>query len=99
VPATVPSAPRHLTVTRARRAAKLSWLAPWSNGGAVITDYRVQRSANGGRTWRRVNDGVSIRRATTVNGLTSGHRYRFRVRAKNRAGLGAWSAIVRITPR
>jgi predicted phage tail protein len=99
VPATVPSAPRFLTVTRARRAAKLSWLAPWSNGGAVITDYRVQRSANGGRTWRRANDGVSIRRATTVNGLTSGHRYRFRVRAKNRAGLGAWSAIVRITPR
>jgi predicted phage tail protein len=99
VPATVSSAPRQLSATRAYRAAKLSWLAPWSNGGAAITDYRVQRSANGGRTWRRVRDGVSTRRAATVNGLTSGQRYSFRVRAKNRAGLGAWSAIVRITPR
>jgi Putative collagen-binding domain of a collagenase/Fibronectin type III domain/Protein of unknown function (DUF4038) len=99
VPATTPRAPRQLTGTRAHRAVRLTWLAPRWNGGAMITDYRVQRSADGGRTWRRVHDGVSRRRATTVTGLTAGEYYRFRVRAKNLAGRGAWSAIVRINPK
>jgi hypothetical protein len=78
---------------------RLTWLRPRWNGGATITDYVVQRSPDGGRTWRRVRDGVSARRAATVTGLTSGHRYSFRVSAKNRVGRGPWSAIVRIAPR
>jgi predicted phage tail protein len=99
VPATVPSSPRQLTATSAHRAAKLTWLAPSSNGGMPITDYVVQRSADGGRTWRTARDGVSIRSAATVNRLTSGKRYSFRVTAANRAGRGDWSAVVRIAPK
>jgi hypothetical protein len=99
VPATVPRWPRALTASRAVRAVRLTWLRPRWNGGATITDYVVQRSPDGGRTWRRVRDGVSARRAATVTGLTSGHRYSFRVSAKNRVGRGPWSAIVRIAPR
>jgi predicted phage tail protein len=99
VPAAVPTAPRQLTATRAYRAVKLTWLLPWSNGGAAITDYIVQRSADGRRTWRTVNDGVSTRRAATVNGLRSGKRFRFRVSAKNRVGRGPMSAPVRMIPK
>ena len=99
VPATVPTRPRRLDATRAFRAVTLTWRAPWSSGGAAITDYRVQRSANGGRTWTRVRDGVNTRRAVTVSGLVSGKQYSFRVAAKNRVGRGAWSAIVRARPR
>jgi hypothetical protein len=99
VPATVPRAPRQLTGTRAHRAVRLTWLKPRWNGGAVIKDYVVQRSRNGGRTWIRVRDGVSRTRAVTVTGLVSGHRYTFRVSAKNRVGRGAWSELVRVTPR
>ena len=94
VPATVPTAPRALSVTRAYRAAKLTWQAPASNGGAAITDYVVQRSANGGRTWGTVRDGVRVRPTATVSGLAPGKRHNFRVSALNRAGRGAWSAIV-----
>ncbi len=99
VPATVSSAPRQLTATRAYRAAKLAWLPPWSNGGAAIGDYVVQRSGDGGRTWRTLRDGVSARRTASATGLTSGRRYIFRVSAENRIGRGAWSAVVRVTPR
>ena len=99
VPATVPGAPRRLTATAAYRAVKLTWLSPRSNGGAAITDYIVQRSADHGRTWRTVSDGVSIRRAATVNGLRSGKRYSFRVSATNRVGRGAMSAPIRTIPR
>jgi hypothetical protein len=95
----VPGPPRRLTATAAYRAVKLTWLSPRSNGGAPITDYIVQRSVDNGRTWRTVPDGVSIRRAATVNGLRSGKRYAFRVSAKNRVGRGAMSAAVSMVPR
>jgi hypothetical protein len=55
----------------------------------------VQRSADSGRTWATVREGVSIKRVT-VNGLVSGKRYTFRVSAQNRAGRGQWSAVVHI---
>jgi Fibronectin type III domain/Putative collagen-binding domain of a collagenase/Protein of unknown function (DUF4038) len=97
--ATVPAAPRSLSATSRNRAARLSWRIPSSNGGARIADYVVQRSANGGRTWRRVRDGVSTVRRVTVRGLTSGHRYRFRVSARNRVGRGPWSAIILARPK
>jgi hypothetical protein len=99
VPATVSGAPRHLTATRAYRAAKLTWWAPSSNGGAAISDYIVQRSGDGGRTWRTLRDGVSARPRASADGLTSGRRYSFRVSAENRVGRGIWSAVVRVTPR
>ncbi len=41
-------------------AVRLSWVVPATNGGAAITDYVMQRSANGGRTWSTVADGVSM---------------------------------------
>ena len=97
--ARTPSAPRALSAARGSNTAKLSWRAPASNGGAAITDYVVQRSANGGRTWRTVRDGVSIARTATVRGLTTGHRYTFRVAAKNRVGRGPWSPSAATTPR
>jgi hypothetical protein len=99
VPATVPGRPRQLTGTTAVRAVKLTWLRPRWNGGAVIRDYVVQRSADGGQTWRRVRDGVRIRRTATVSGLVRGHLYSFRVSAKNRVGRGPWSVTVRVAPR
>jgi subtilisin family serine protease len=93
-----PSAPRSLTARPANRSVTLRWAAPLSNGGAPIVDYRIQRSANGGRTWRAVADGVSTVRRTTIRRLTNGRRYHFRVAAKNRIGLGSWSRPVAATP-
>jgi hypothetical protein len=99
VPATTPSWPRKPAASAAHRAVRVTWLRPSSTGGAAVSDYVVQRSANGGRTWKAVRDGVGTRRAVTVKGLASGQRYSFRVAARNRVGRGAWSAIVRSTSR
>jgi subtilisin family serine protease len=98
VPATRPTAPRSLTARPGDRRVALSWAAPSSNGGAPITDYRVQRSADGGRTWWTVADGVSSVRRATVGGLTNGRRYYFRVAARNRVGVGPWSRAVSVIP-
>ena len=97
IPAAKPSAPRSLTTVPANGAVRLSWAAPSSNGGAAITDYIVQRSANRS-SWSTVRDGVSTSRSATVGGLTNGRRYYFRVAAKNRVGAGPWSAIVSTIP-
>ncbi|HEX7171117.1 MAG TPA: S8 family serine peptidase [Candidatus Limnocylindria bacterium] len=43
-PATTPSPPRSLTVVRAGGGLRLTWLAPTSNGGAAITNYRIYRT-------------------------------------------------------
>ena len=99
VPAAVPTAPRRLIAASLHRAVRLTWLASKSNGGAVVRDDVVQRSGDGGQSWRRVPDGVRSRCSATVSGLRSWKRYILRVAAVNRAGRGAWSALVRARPR
>ena len=99
LPATVPGAPPSLTATSANEAANLTWMEPLSDGGAAITDYVVQLSADRRRTWTTIDDGVSTARTVTVERLTNGHRYRFRVAAVNRIGQGLWSSLVKVIPR
>ena len=99
VPRTVPSAVRSLTATPGNRSVVLRWAAPASNGGAAISDYVVQRSANGTSGWVTINDGVRTTPSYTVTGLTNGARYYFRVLAKNAAGTGASSNVVNQVPR
>jgi len=43
-----------------------------------------------------LQDGVSTARQVTVSSLTNGAPYQFRVAAGNAAGVGLWSAAVRI---
>jgi subtilisin family serine protease len=99
-----PGAPGGLRATVAptagvgSRQVKLTWNAPGSSGGAKVTDYLIQSSANG-IAWTTVRDGVSTTRSALVRGLTNGTQYRFRVAARNVVGQGSWSAVVRATPR
>jgi hypothetical protein len=95
-PKSKPAAPRQLQATAGAGRVRLTWAAPASNGSPV-TDYVIQRT-NGTR-WVTVDDGVSTVRSATVAGLTSGRTYGFRVAAKNAVGTGAWSVVVRATPR
>ncbi len=71
---------------------------PSSNGGLPITNYVVQRSYNGGRTWVSLSDGVSTNRFYTVTGLTNGATYQFRVAARNAVGWSRVSNVVTATP-
>jgi predicted phage tail protein len=93
-----PAAPSGLRAVPASRKVTLTWTAPPTSGGSTITDYVIQRSANG-KSWTTVRDGVSTTRSSVVGSLTNGTTYRFRVAAKNAVGTALWSAIVRATPR
>jgi alpha-tubulin suppressor-like RCC1 family protein len=90
VPRTVATAPGKPSVTSWNTQLSLSWTAPASNGGAAITAYTVQRSTNG-ITWTTVTATAPTTRTLVVSKLTNGVTYRFRVAAKNIAGLGPWS--------
>jgi len=92
-PRAAPASPRALKATAGNGRVALSWLAPASTGGAVITDYLVEYSGDGGSSWLRVADGVSPRRTAVVTGLTNGRAYLFRVAAVNVAGAGVIATV------
>ena len=98
IPRTVPTAPGGLLATPRSRSVTLAWNAPTSTGGSAVTDYVIQRSTNG-VTWTTVVDGVSTARTYTVTGLSSGVTYRFRVAARNGAGMSSYSVVVTGRPR
>ena len=91
VPRTVPGNPTQLTVVPENEQVTLTWLAPSDNGGAAITDYLVEYSADSGQSWNLFDDGVSTLTTATITGLTSGTEYVFRVNALNVVGSGSSS--------
>ena len=97
-PASVPGAPTNLAAVISDSSVDLSWSAPVSNGGSVLTDYVVQYKLTTGGTWAVFSDGVSTTPSTTVTGLSNDNSYDFRVFAKNAVGTGAASGEVSATP-
>lgn len=88
-----PGAPTGVTATAGNALAAISWTAPVSNGGAVITGYRITRTP-GGQTMT-----VGAVTNATFTGLTNGTAYTFTVAAQNSAGYGAnSSASNSVTP-
>ena len=96
---TVPGAPTGLMATAdAETNIDLAWTVPADTGGAAITGYRIEVSADGGTTWSdRVADTESTDTAYTHTGLTDGGTHHYRVSAINSAGTGAASNIVGAT--
>lgn len=82
--ATVPEMPVELTaVASSHSQINLSWTEP-SNGGADITGYSVEYSADGGTTW---SDPVVVTATRYEHtGLNSGSTYHYRVSAINEKG-------------
>ena len=86
IPRTVPGAPRNLAA-KARRPTgiNLTWLAPLSNGGAAITQYRIYRGTAPGN---KIFLGTSSSTSYTDPATASRVRYYYVVRAVNIAGEG-----------
>ena len=80
---TVPATPQNFTATPGDTQVALSWTAPESDGGAVISGYEV--SGDNGSTWITASTSTSH----TFTGLTNGTEYTFKVRAVNSEGNGA----------
>jgi hypothetical protein len=91
----VPTAPRSPAATAGNGSVKLTWLAPASNGGAIVDKYAVQRYTSTG--WVNVSFPTAL--SSTVGSLTNGTPYSFRVRAHNAVGWGPVSSVVSAVPR
>ncbi|MHA7221961.1 peroxidase family protein [Arthrobacter sp. RHLT1-20] len=87
---TAPGAPTIGTATAGDASATLTWTAPASDGGSVITGYTVQAFA--GATLARTQAVTGNVGTVLVTGLTNGTAYTFDVAAINAVGTGAASA-------
>jgi hypothetical protein len=92
----IPSPPLSLTASvPSSTEIDISWSAPTNTGGAALSGYRVDRSADNGATWTTVAPNV-ISTVTSYpdTGLASGTIYSYRVVAINPAGPSDPSNVV-----
>ncbi len=88
--ATPPSVPENLVVCGSSDdALRLSWDAPFDNGGAPITSYEIgyRTGINSWTTWTREETGLQ----ETISGLSASTLYEVRVAAMNRTGKGSYT--------
>ncbi len=96
-PATVPGAPRNLTLTSGDQYMMLIWERPEDNGGLRITGYEYSQKEENGSfgEWTSIDNsapGEANETSYAVTGLKNGTVYSFRVRAVNEVGPGDPSA-------
>ena len=75
----------------------VDWVSPY-DGGAVITDYVVEVSADAGVSWSVVPHVVSSASSMTVTGLRAGGSYLVRVAAVNSVGVSEFAVVGFVTP-
>ena len=94
--AQAPGAPNLTDATPGRTSVTLSWTPPASDGGSMITDYRIYRStASGAETFLTR---VGVKTTFTDTGVTGGSTYYYRVSAVNGVGESAQSNELSATP-
>jgi fibronectin type 3 domain-containing protein len=95
-PANPPDPPRNLRATAGNGAVTIQWNDPLSDGGAVITNYKIYRGTTaGGESLVTTVGNVNT---FTDTGLSNGQPYFYRVSAVNDAGEGSLSNEVSAAP-
>ena len=95
---TVPTAPRDLNATAVgNNRINLSWNAPDSDGGSLITGYKIEVSSNGNSWTTRVANTGSANRTYSHTGLSTGDTRHYRVSAINSSGTGPTSNVAKAT--
>ncbi|KAI3353519.1 hypothetical protein L3Q82_020041, partial [Scortum barcoo] len=88
-----PSAPFGITMLNCDGSSMtLAWKSPKHCGGSKINAYYVDKRDADTLVWREVNLAAIKERICTVDGLTEGTFYEFKVQAANMAGVGVPSA-------
>ena len=85
-----PGAPTGVAATAGALQATVNWTAPASDGGSVITSYRVTPYI--GTTAQTAVSVTAPASSKTITGLTGGTAYTFKVAAINAVGTGPDSA-------
>ena len=89
----VPGAPTDLTAVPGDGVVKLSWVAPEDHGSSGITHYTAEFSTESAFSTSAMKSNTdSAMTILTIDGLTSGRKHYFRVRAVSAVGPGDWSA-------
>ena len=91
--AQVPGAPRSVTATAGNGRAVITWSAPVTNGGAVITRYTA-RTAEGTHSCTWTGGPLTC----TLLGLANGSQFTVTVTASNTVGVSAASSPVAVKP-
>lgn len=68
----------------------LKWKPPVNDGGAPITGYIIEKKDKKGK-WHKAKEVPGDATSVTVDGLTEGEEYQFRIAAVNKAGPGEFS--------
>uniref|UniRef100_A0A8C7VL35 Myomesin 2a n=1 Tax=Oncorhynchus mykiss TaxID=8022 RepID=A0A8C7VL35_ONCMY len=90
---TTPSAPHGITMLSCDGASMIiAWNRPKHGGGSKINAYYVDKRDADSLAWKEVNSAPTKTRTYTVDGLTEGTFYEFKVQAGNLAGVGVPSA-------
>jgi titin len=98
-PFEAPNAPTALITVAGDTSVSISWTAPSNVASSAIVGYKVESSINAGTTWTVATANTATNLTNfTVNGLTNGTAYSFRVTALISAGPGAVSTSVSATP-
>jgi hypothetical protein len=87
-----PSPPLSLSGVSGFNSVSLSWTVPFSAGTSAVSDYRIEYSVDGARTWQSVSKAASTATSFTVTGLANYVPHVFRVFAINASGAGAPSS-------
>ncbi|XP_059240444.1 myomesin-2 [Mustela nigripes] len=88
-PLTVPSHPYGVTLLNCDgHSMTLGWKVPKFSGGAPILGYYIDKREAHHKNWHEVNSSPVTERILTVEGLTEGSLYEFKIAAVNLAGIG-----------
>ena len=96
---TVPDPPTNLNAAAdGQTRIRLSWTPPAYDGGAPVTAYRIEVSADGAAPWTVLSSNTGNARTTfTHTGLQPGTTRHYRVSAVNVAGAGEPSNVAHAT--
>jgi len=97
-----PDAPENLAMKDCTESSvTLSWQEPQSDGGSPVTRYVVERRETSKRAWVAAGHApAGDRLELTVEGLTEGQAYTFRVAAENACGVGEFAEMQKpVSPR
>jgi Domain of unknown function (DUF4082)/Fibronectin type III domain len=93
---TAPTAPTGVNAEPATSSARITWTAPTTDGGSPITSYTITPYI--GATAQATTTASASATSATVNGLTNGTAYTFKVTATNAIGSTVSDPSAAVSP-